>query len=158
MSYFDRIHYDAETGVFTWAVAGRGIRVGAVAGVKTSEGYWQIKLGFKAYRAHRLAWFLVHGVWPDGSIDHINGDRLDNRIANLRIASHAVNMQNKRVAMANNKSCGLLGVTWNIQHERWQASVMVNKKRHFLGHFDTPEAAHAAYLEAKRRLQPGCTI
>lgn len=133
MSYLDRIHYDAETGVFAWAVAGRGIRVGAKAGAKTSEGYWQIKLGFKVYRAHRLAWFLVHGVWPDGAIDHINGDRLDNRIANLRIASHSVNMQNKRVAMANGRM-------------------------YHVGYFVSAEAAHASYLDAKRRLHAGCTI
>ena len=158
MNYFDRIHYDAETGQFTWSVAGRGIRMGAVAGSKTPEGYWQIKLGFKVYRAHRLAWFLVHGGWPDGSIDHINGNRLDNRIANLRIASHAVNMQNKRTAMVNNKSCGLLGVTWNVQHKRWQSKVTVGGRTHHVGYFDDPEVAHAAYLEAKRRLQPGCTI
>lgn len=158
MSYLDRIHYDAETGVFAWAVAGRGIRVGAKAGAKTSEGYWQIKLGFKVYRAHRLAWFLVHGVWPDGAIDHINGDRLDNRIANLRIASHSVNMQNKRVAMANNKSCGLLGVTWNKQHRKWQSKLMANGRMYHVGYFVSAEAAHASYLDAKRRLHAGCTI
>lgn len=158
MSYFDRIHYCPETGVFIWVKPGRGVQVGAVAGTRSSDGYWQIKLGRKAYRAHRLAWFLSQGVWPDGLIDHRNGNPLDNRLVNLRVVTHGMNMQNKRVAMVNNKSSGLLGVTWNVQHEKWQATVMASKKRHFLGYFDCPEVAHAVYLEAKRRLQPGCTI
>jgi len=158
MNYFDRISYDPLTGIFTWAKPGHGVRVGTVAGSKTSEGYWQVCLGFKIYRAHRLAWFLKNGEWPSGPIDHINGDRLDNRIANLRVATHSVNMQNKRVAMSNNKSCGLLGVTWNRQHKKWQSKIMVNKKAHHVGLFDDPHVAHAAYVEKKRLLHAGCTI
>ena len=158
MEHYDRIKYDPDTGVFTWSVAGRGIRAGAVAGSKTCEGYWQIKLCFSVYRAHRLAWFLFHGDWPTKDIDHINGDRLDNRIANLREVDHAINMQNKREAMSNNKSCGLLGVSWNKQHKRWQSALMVNKKRRHIGYFDNPEDAHSAYLKEKRLSHPGCTI
>ena len=157
-SYLGRIKYDPITGLFTWAVAGRGIQLGAVAGSRTNEGYWQIKLGFKVYRAHRLAWFISYGVWPLMDIDHINGDRADNRLENLRQAGHAVNMQNKRKAMSNNKSCGLLGVSWNKQHGRWQSALMVNKKRRHLGYFSDPNDAHAAYLAEKRLVHPGCTI
>lgn len=158
MNYFDRIHYDAETGVFTWAVSGPGISKGKVAGHVNGSGYLTIKLGRKPYRAGRLAWFLVHGSWPDGVIDHINGCRSDNRIANLRDVSHDMNMHNKRAAMRNNRSSGLLGVTWNKQHKRWQSKVMANKVFHHVGLFGTAQEAHEAYVLKKRQLQLGCTI
>lgn len=158
MNYFDRISYSSETGDLTWAVSGRGIKIGRVAGFITSEGYRTIKLGRVAYPAHRLAWFIHNGTWPTGYIDHINGDRSDNRIKNLRDGDHSLNMQNKRKAMNNNKSCGLLGVTWNKQHKRWQSKIMVNKQFHHVGLFSTPEEAHAAYLIKKRQLHAGCTI
>lgn len=158
MDNFDRLAYEPETGVFTWAVKGRGISLGSVAGSKTNEGYWQIKLCFKSYRAHRLAWFLSYGVWPLMGLDHINGDKLDNRLEKLREATHSLNMQNKRQAMSNNKSCGLLGASWNKQHERWQAALMVDKKRRHLGYFSSAEDAHSAYLAEKRLMHPGCTI
>ena len=77
---------------------------------------------------------------------------------NLRLADRSANMQNKRAAMSNNKSCGLLGVTWNKQHRRWQSKLMANKKRYHVGYFETAEQAHAAYLLAKRRLHPASTI
>jgi len=142
MNYFDRISYEPETGVFRWAVSARGITAGKIAGSVTSYGYQQIKLGRRAYRAHRLAWFLTHGVWPDGEIDHIDGDPLNNRLSNLRVVDRAGNSQNRRA----------LGATWNCQHRRWQSKIQANKIRHHLGYFDTPEEARAAYLKAKKRL------
>ena len=137
--------------MLSWAVAGRGIAKGKPAGSLASDGYWVVKVGRKAHRAHRLAWFLTHGVWPTGEIDHINGDKLDNRLANLRVVDRAGNSQNRRAAMANN-SHGYLGATWNVQHERWQAKLMANKVRHHIGYFDSAEQAHAAYMAAKARL------
>lgn len=158
MNYFDRIHYDPVTGQFTWAISARGVVKGKPAGTIDREGYRVVKLGRKPYRAGRLAWFLVHGAWPIGSIDHINGNRADDRLCNLRDVPHELNMQNKRVAMRNNRSCGLLGVTWNKQHHRWQSKLMVNKVFHHVGLFDSAEEAHEAYVLKKRQLQPGCTI
>jgi len=111
-----------------------------------------VKLGRKQYRGNRLAWFLVHGEWPDGEVDHINGDRLDNRISNLRVVDRAGNSQNQRRAHFDNRSCGLLGVTWNKQHRRWQAKLQARKVRHHLGYFDDPQSAHEAYLKAKSAL------
>ena len=153
-----RIDYNRETGIFTWAESGRGIRMSATAGCADVHGYWKIKLGRKAYRAHRLAWLIVYGEWPSSDLDHINGDRLDNRLENLREATHSLNMQNKRSAMKNNKSSGLLGVTWNKQHKKWQSKIMVNKVFHHVGYFNCPDEAHAAYLQKKRALHAGCTI
>ena len=156
--YYSLIRYDKDTGDFVWSVSRPGASAGAIAGSVNKEGYRVIKLGRKPIRAHRLAWFLTFGVWPVASIDHKNGIRDDNRISNLREADHATNMQNKRKAMANNKSSGLLGVTWNKQHQRWQSKIMVNKQAHHVGLFDCPREAHAAYLNKKRQLHAGCTI
>ena len=158
MNYFETIKYDPGTGIFTWAIGRRGCSLGARAGSVTADGYLVIKLGRTPIRAHRLAWRISTGEWPDRAIDHINGDRLDNRIANLRAVDHSINMQNKRSAMVNNKSCGLLGVTWNKQHKRWQSKLVVGRRRYHVGYFSDPHVAHLAYVEAKRKLHPGCTI
>ena len=158
MNYYDRIHYDPATGVFTWAVSAPGISLGKSAGSVSVHGYRVIRIGRKSVRACRLAWFMSHGEWPNGEIDHINGNRLDDRIENLRVVDRAGNSQNKRSAQANNKSSGFLGVTWNKQHMRWQSKIMANKKMHHVGYFDTPEEAHAAYLNKKRQVHAGCTI
>jgi uncharacterized protein YdaU (DUF1376 family) len=158
VNYFDRITYEPDTGLFRWAVSGRGIQKGAIAGSNATDGYKQVRVGFKTYRAHRLAWFLTHHAWPDGEIDHINGDRADNRLCNLRVVARATNMQNQRRAHNDNHSCGLLGVTWNKQHKRWQSKLQVNKKMHHVGYFETAESAHAAYVALKRSLSSTCSI
>jgi hypothetical protein len=158
MNYSSFINYDPLTGVFVWAASRPGCSAGKVAGSINREGYRVIKVQRKPLLAHRLAWLMVTGEWPASALDHKNGCRDDNRIDNLREADHSVNMQNKRRAMKNNKSSGLLGVTWNKQHKRWQSKLMVNKKSHHVGLFDCPEKAHAAYLEKKRQLHAGCTI
>lgn len=155
MSRYNRIHYDPVTGNFTWAVSAPGIAAGKPAGSVSVYGYRVIRLAQKQIRACRLAWFLSHGDWPSGEIDHINGNRLDDRLENLRVVDRAGNSQNKGGAQANNRSCGLLGVTWNKQHKRWQAKIMANKVRHHVGYFDNPDVAHAAYMAAKVRLHIG---
>jgi hypothetical protein len=151
VNYFERIAYDPSTGDLRWVVAARGITKGSIAGSVTREGYRQVRVGFKVYRAHRLAWFLVHGAWPDGEIDHINGDRSDNRLANLRVVDRVGNAQNRRGPQKNNKA-GLQGVCWVKHAKRWRAQIMARKVMHRLGYFDTAEAAHAAYLSAKSSL------
>lgn len=158
MNYYDeneRICYNAASGLFMWVVADRRVSLGKLAGSVSSAGYLIVKLNRKAYRAHRLAWFLVHGEWPQGEIDHIDGDRLNNRLQNLRVVDRSGNSQNRRGAQSNNHSCGLLGVSWNKQHEKWQARLMANKVRHHVGYFSDPNEAHAAYMAAKSRLHIG---
>lgn len=100
----------------------------------------------------------MYGVWPAEQVDHINGIRTDNAIKNLRLATNAFNCQNKRHAIGSNKSSGLLGVSLDKRNNRWHAYINVNRKRRFLGYHDTPEKAHAAYVEAKRQIHPACTI
>lgn len=149
------LHYDPETGVFTWKTKpGRRIRLGAQAG-SAAQGYLEIGVCGGRYRAHRLAWLYVYGVWPKHDIDHIDGNRANNAIANLRDVTRAVNIQNMRRPKPGNKS-GYLGVA--PCSSRWSAQVHVAGKKRHLGVFDTPELAHAAYVEAKRRLHEGCTL
>lgn len=156
MNYFDRLHYDQETGALTWAVRAPGVRIGELAGSVNRYGYRVINLGRKPYRVGRLVWFLVHGEWPQGEIDHINGDKLDDRLSNLRVVDRFGNAQNMpSSAQANNHSCGLRGVTWNKQHRRWQSKLMANKVVYHVGYFRTPEEAHEAYMRLKARLHLG---
>ena len=144
--------YDAETGDFFWLVAtAQRVRVGDVAGGIHPSGYRQIVVDGRLYMAHRLAWFYIYGAWPTNQIDHINGDRADNRLANLREATNAENSQNQRHPSANNQS-GFLGVSKD--RSRWKARIMVGGRHRHLGYFDSPEEAHTRYLEAKATLHP----
>jgi len=143
--------YDPSSGAFTW-LARRSQRVlaGSVAGSICCLGYRTIGIEGRCYKAHRLAWLITYGKWPSGHLDHINGDRADNRIANLRMATVAGNMQN-RGKMPSNKS-GFKGVWFRLQRKRWVASISVDGRQRHLGTFHTPEQASAAYAEAARRL------
>lgn len=151
------LHYNSETGDFTRRVSGRGRRAkaGCVAGCKSCHGYTSISVDGRLYRAHRLAWLYVFGVWPGCDVDHINGAKSDNRIANLRDVSASVNMQNQRTAQPRNAS-GYLGVT--IHGGRFEASIKLNGKNIYIGSYKTPELAHSAYLAKKREIHPGCCI
>jgi hypothetical protein len=144
------LHYDLETGIFTWKVHRNHLaNVGDVAGGPNKGGYIQIVVaGHKLY-AHRLAWLYVHGEWPPYQIDHIDGRRDFNAIANLRLATNAENGQNIKGARSHNP-LGLLGAHL---HEcgKYQARITVNRAQICLGVFTTPEEAHAAYVEAKRK-------
>lgn len=145
----DNLHYDPETGVFTWKLPGKGRQTEKVLGSDHGTGYLTLRiLGVQQY-LHRLAWFYVHGKWPDNAIDHINGVRADNRIANIRDVTRTVNNQNLQGAQENSKS-GYLGVR---EHKgRFHANIGVNSKSKFLGSFDTAELASEAYQQAKLEL------
>lgn len=150
-----RFTYCPDTGLIFSAF---GRRVGTDDG----EGYIRVAFKFNGkqirFRAHHLAWLFMHGKWPELDIDHINGDRSDNRWANLREADRATNAENRREAKAGSKS-GLLGVSFAKDTGRWAAQIQVAGKNKNLGRrFSSPEAAHAAYLQAKRQLHAGCTI
>lgn len=152
------LQYDLETGSFIWRVTrSRGARALNVAGQSTANGYRSIKIDGRKHLAHRLAWLYVHGKWPQQDIDHINGVRDDNRIVNLRDVSRSVNLQNQRRARSLT-SGGLIGASKRKPQNDWQASIKVDGKKRYLGLFNTPEAAHAAYVAAKRKYHEGCTL
>lgn len=148
---------DAEKGELRWTATRGKARAGALAGSTAANGYQYIKLQGKGYLAHRVIWFFAHGVWPSGSLDHINGDRSDNRIANLREVSARGNAENMRRPGRANTS-GFLGVSRVKESNRWLATIRANGRSISLGYFGTPEEAHATYVQAKRRLHAGCTI
>lgn len=149
--------YDEEFGCFYWRQnRGRRIKAGDVAGCIHRNGYIVIVIDKKQYQAHRLAWLYVYGVFPKNSIDHINGWRADNRIFNLREATQAENCQNLKKSRGLS---GFLGVSIDTQRRnRWKASIKLGGKSHHIGWFKTPEAAHEAYLLAKRNMHPFGTL
>lgn len=151
----EHLTYDPETGEFFHSIRKLGTKLGSRAGRVNAQGYIDITINRQTYKAHRLAWFFVHGEWPKELIDHKNGIRTDNRITNLRDVSQSVNMQNRKKAQANSLS-GFLGV--RPHKKKWQAVITINGKSVPLGTYDTPEEAQQVYLTKKREVHPGCTI
>jgi hypothetical protein len=148
------LKYDAETGQFTWLVKSGPLSAGAIAGTP-HNGYLRIQVDGKCYRAHRLAFFYVNGSMPIDEIDHINGIKNDNRWVNLRTTNHQTNMQNQSRAHSSN-GCKTLGVS--MQGAKYRARVRVNGKNKNLGMFNSPDAAHLAYVFAKREFHAGCVL
>ena len=150
------LSYDEQTGVLTWRIAtANSFKVGDEAGHLTRNGYIRVRILGRDIMAHRLAWFLATGAWPENEIDHIDGVRSNNRFENLRPATRNLNQQNIRRAKAGNR-LGLLGVSRN--GSGFQARIRADGSSRCLGTFPTPELAHDAYLRAKRELHPGGTI
>lgn len=156
------IDYDPATGVFRWKTRDRAwfqrvnqwktwnLRyAGGVAGNLNPQGYRLIAVIDRQYLAHRLAWLMVHGAWPTNQIDHINGDRDDNRIENLRDVTGAENARNRRLQADN--ATGRTGVTaYPFQGQlRFVARIRVGGKLHHLGYFATVEEAAEARRAAE---------
>lgn len=144
------LHYDHDTGVFTWKRSRQGSKEGAIAGKvdkrKSGKCYWAITIKYKYYMAHRLVWLYVHGDFPKEQIDHIDGDGLNNRISNLRDVSASENSMNKR-KYCNNKS-GITGVSWDKHANKWEVQIRVNKKNKRIGRYDNLFEAACARRQA----------
>ena len=157
------LDYDPETGVFIRKVrTAQCNRVGdradkLVLAPIGRVGYRDITIKSKKYQAHRIAWLHYYGEWPKDQLDHINGERGDNRIANLRDVSDRVNKENTHVPRKHNSS-GYLGVHWSSQQGKWQGRIAVHGKNKHLGFFEDPAEAHQAYIKAKRIYHEGCVI
>jgi hypothetical protein len=142
------LSYDAATGVFvrlSTVNPNPRAQIGRQAGGHDSRGYRVIRVKYRKYMAHRLAWFYAHGLWPDGDIDHINGEVDDNRIENLRVATRSQNMANAKTPVTNKS--GVKGV-FERADGRFLANMTVQKKTVYVGIFDTKEAASAARQSA----------
>lgn len=145
--------YDPTTGLFTYAKARPRVKVGAVAGhLHKGHGYIQIKVNGKLYLAHRLAWLYTYGVWPSDQLDHINRDRTDNRLINLREVTQAQNCQNR--PLQSNATSGVKGVTWNKVLHKWHARISLNGRRFHVGWFLTKDDAVKARLAAESTMHP----
>jgi hypothetical protein len=135
--------YDPETGIVTNRVkraanAMPGKPVGARSG-----GYLIVSLKPKRLKVHRLAWALHYGEWPREHIDHVNGDGIDNRIANLREATQVENMRNASRGVGKS---GFRGV--HKHGRRWRAGIHVENRKVIIGSYETAELAAAAYEAA----------
>jgi hypothetical protein len=151
------LQYCQYSGAFTWVTQVASRKVGTAAGYKNSTGYMVVGLFGCKYRLHRLAWLYVHGHWPTGTIDHIDGNRLNNRISNLRDVPQSINMQNIVKPTSANTS-GVLGVYWSARRKGFMASVTTAGTQKRRGPYRSIERASSAYLDMKRTLHPGCTL
>lgn len=139
--------YDPETGHFYRRVTtGQKGQFGSKAGTLTNPGYWAISINGKPYLAHRLAWFYVYGTWPKDQIDHINRNRADNRISNLREATCSQNLRNTK--RRSNNTSGHKGVNWSKIAKKWQSTIRIDGKRQHLGYYHELEDASTAYQVA----------
>lgn len=135
------ILYDPLTGDFFWKVRRGAFRAGSKAGHIDNTGYLRIRIG-KLYQAHRLAWLYCYGYWPKKYIDHIDGNKLNNKIENLRDVSHTTNVRNAHKAK---------GYSWMKSRNKYIAYIVINKKQKHLGYFENEKDARRAYLEAKEK-------
>jgi hypothetical protein len=145
------LDYDSREGLFRWrkaiSIRVRG-KIGMPAGSPDRHGYPMIGIDGSRYSAHRLVWFWVYGAWPDGELDHINSDRADYRICNLRLASRSQNCANNR--KPKNNTSGFKGVTWDRANKKWAAQLQVKGRHQNLGRFARIEDASAAYAQAAK--------
>lgn len=154
------LYYNPHTGIFAWLINGHKKSVGQPAGY-ISKGYMRINIDKKYFLVHRLAFFYMTGKWPIDQVDHINGNRSDNRWANLRESNDTLNRENIRKRQTNNTS-GYLGVSFKRAYTEgarpWAAQIQVSGKHKVIGYFATPEEAHEEYLKEKRKLHKGCSL
>ena len=155
------LHYSHATGIFTWLVKpNKRTCIGDIAGNHQPivGGKYRIRIRFQGvtYRAHRLAWLYMTGIWPNNEIDHIDGDSINNSFSNLRDVDKHNNIQNQTKANKRN-ILGILGVSKVKTGYAAQIKIPNGKSKN-LGIFETSELAHSAYLEAKRKYHISCTI
>ena len=140
------LRYDPDAGKLYWKTQmGRRGKVGEEAGcLDKSKGYVYIGIGGLKYRAHRLAWLLTYGEMPEDQIDHINGDKADNRIENLRSLTHQENLRafhKPRVGVSSKYR----GVSWHKRIGKWQVRVKIDGKENNEGYFECELEAARAY-------------
>lgn len=147
------LSYNPETGEFTRIKrTGRSKPVGTVIKTPHNAGYVTAAIDGEEYLQHRLVWLYVYGHFPTADLDHINGRRSDNRLANLRQAARFENHQNKGIQ--SNNTSGHIGVSWRKNRGRWIAQIRTLGVNRYLGSYKTAEEARDAYLRAKEAMHP----
>lgn len=143
--------YDAETGDLFWVKPnGNSRKVGTPIGTTNNRGYKVIGFTYegksKNLYCHRLAWFLHYNIWPDGNLDHVNGEKRDNRISNLRQVTQLQNCHNSK----KSKLCSSVykGVSWSKVVGGWHSYITLQGKRKHLGYFSNEEDAAKTYDQA----------
>lgn len=139
------LRYEPEKGIFIWIKAPKNHpRMQEYLAGGIASGYVMIKIDGHKYKAHRLAWLYMHGQWPSGDLDHINGCPLDNRLENLRIATNPQNQANRLRDRDKDTPKGVR----RLPSGKFQARITVSKKQILLGTFDSSDEAQAAYFHA----------
>jgi len=147
------LDYNSETGIFVWKKARRNkAQKGIIAGWLSQKGYWKITVDGIDYPAHRLAWKFFYGHEPENQIDHIDKNKQNNKISNLRIATNQQNCMN--IPIKKNNSSGFTGVYFNKKQQKWIARIGLNGTKINLGSFETIENAALAYEIAKQKYHP----
>ena len=142
-----QLDYNPETGELRWKERKKGRRVGEVVGSTNGAGYSRTCINKKLYYTHRLVWLWVYGYFPENDIDHIDRDKLNNRLSNLREVSRTCNLRNS--GMGSNNKSGVTGVCWYAGYGKWESYITAaNKKKRFGYHEDLTEAvAHRLAAE-----------
>lgn len=139
--------YNPYTGLFTYRIARGKCVVGKEAGTYRHDGYCSITIDREQYLAHRLAWLYVYGRFPDGFIDHIDCNKSNNRISNLREATRSQNQHNNELRV--NNSSGSKGVAWDNDRQKWIVVIGIGNKSKFIGRFDDLNEATNAATQAR---------
>ena len=144
------LYYNEETGIFTWKLyRGGKAKICAIANSKDSKGYIRIQINKERNSAHRLAWLYMYGKFPEFYIDHINGNKIDNRICNLREATTNQNQYNRKAPI--NNTSGIKGVYFDKSRSKWVAELKANNKKIFIGRFNSIELAEIAINNARKQ-------
>jgi len=133
--------FEYKDGELLWKYSKGNAKKGSLAGGLDNQGYARVAFNKSRYKVHRIVWVLHFGDIPEGlEIDHINRNRSDNRIENLRLVTHSQNNFNTRAK----------GYTWDKKSKKWKASIQLDRKRKELGRFTNKKDARQAYLDAKK--------
>ena len=143
------VSYNPLSGLFFWVKPGRRRTIGVPIGCVSKYGYITIQINKQKYQAHRLAWLYVNGEFPKTELDHINRNRKDNRIDNLRTATRFDNMKN--MTRHKDGKSGKKGVSWHKNRKCWNAQIMIEGRNKFLGHFDNKDDAALTYDIAAKK-------
>lgn len=148
--------YTPANGVLTWRNTRGRIKAGCEAGSVTSEGYRAVCVARQRYYVHRIIWLITYGTFPvsGNDVDHVNGNRSDNRINNLRSVTRSQNGQNQHRGRAG-KTSKHIGVCWMARDKKWAAYIKVGGRRLSLGYHVTEGGASSAYLAAKAQYHIG---